>query len=139
MKISKQIAIILLLVFSFAKSYGDVPITIDNRIKTYVYSENEVFLVLVHYGYQSSIEFAKDEEIETISVGDIFAWKITPAGRRLFIKSMERDLRTNMTIITNKRTYLFDIMSKAQEDEVDPQLAYMIRFFYPDKLKQGTE
>ncbi len=64
---------------------ADEPITTDNRIKTYIFNENEVFRLLVHFGYQSSIEFGDGEKISTISVGDSYAWKITPVGRRLFI------------------------------------------------------
>jgi len=33
------------------------PITTDSRIKTLVFSPNEVFTITTHYGYQSNIEF----------------------------------------------------------------------------------
>ena len=106
-----------------------LPLTVDNRIKTYVYNTNEVYLLLVHFGYQSHIEFAKGEEIATISLGDSYAWSLTPLDNRLFIKAMEKNIRTNMTIITNKRTYQFDLVSKELGD--DNQLVYVVRFFYP--------
>ena len=109
----------------------DIPLTTDNRIKTYIYNKNEVYLLVLHFGFQSYIEFAKGEEIQTISLGDSYAWKITPLAHRLFIKPLEKDIRTNMTILTNKRTYQFDIMSKTLEEEEDPDLVYLIRFFYP--------
>ncbi|MFV9875925.1 MAG: TrbG/VirB9 family P-type conjugative transfer protein [Rickettsiales endosymbiont of Dermacentor nuttalli] len=124
------ITICLFIITSF-KAYGDVPITTDSRIKTYIYNENEVFLMLVHYGYQSSIEFGLGEEVETISVGDSYAWKITPVGRRLFIKPLEENMHTNMTVITNKRTYQFDIMSKLPDESFNKDLVYVVRFFYP--------
>ena len=54
----------------------DQPIAIDSRIKTFIYSENEVFRLVVHYGYQTSIEFAEDEEIQTISAGNNYAWQL---------------------------------------------------------------
>lgn len=107
-----------------------LPLTVDNRIKTYVYNANEVYLLLVHFGYQSHIEFAKGEEIATISLGDSYAWSLTPLDNRLFIKAMEKNIRTNMTIITNKRTYQFDLVSKELSNDND-QLVYVVRFFYP--------
>ncbi|MDJ1407606.1 MAG: hypothetical protein MRQ13_04430 [Candidatus Midichloria sp.] len=45
----------------------DKPIATDSRIRTFVYSQNEVFGIVVHYGYQTNIEFADGEEIQTIS------------------------------------------------------------------------
>ena len=48
---------------------------------------------------------------------------------------MERDIRTNMTIITDKRTYQFDIVSKELEDGKEKDLVYVIRFQYPKKSR----
>lgn len=125
---------ILLTLISFTElSYSDVPVTTDSRIKTYVYNENEVFLVVVHYGYQSSIELAIGEEVETLSIGDSYAWKITPVGRRLFIKPLEENIHTNMTVVTNRRTYQFDIVSKMPDENIDRELVYVVRFYYPDE------
>ncbi len=108
------------------------PIAMDSRIKTFIYSENDVFRLVVHYGYQTSIEFADGEEIQTISAGNNYAWQLTPVGRRLFIKPLEENILTNMTIITNKRTYQFEVQSKLLSYTVDEELVYVVRFFYPD-------
>src|ERR1700677_43876 len=113
---------------SFAMDDDDIPITTDNRIKTYIYNPNEVYLLVLHFGYQSHIEFAKGEEIQTISLGDSYAWKITPLDNRLFIRPLEKNIRTNMTIITNKRTYQFDIVSEELEMGEEKDLVYVIRF-----------
>jgi type IV secretion system protein VirB9 len=109
------------------------PIVTDSRIKTYVYNENEVYSMLIYFGYQSSIEFGLNEEVQTISIGDSYAWKVTPVGRRLFIKPLEENIHTNMTIITNKRTYQFDVISRTSDASVNQELVYVVRFFYPDK------
>jgi type IV secretion system protein VirB9 len=129
-------ALALLLAMMPASSMAfddDLPITTDNRIKTYIYNPNEVYLLVLHFGYQSHIEFAKGEEIQTISLGDSYAWKITPLANRLFIKPIEKNMRTNMTIITNKRTYQFDIVSQELEFGEEKDLVYVIRFYYPKK------
>ncbi len=119
---------------SMANSDDDISITTDNRIKTYIYNPNEVYLLVLHYGFQSYIEFSNNEEINTISLGDSYAWKITPLGNRLFIKPLEKNIRTNMTIITSKKTYQFDLVAKEVEDGDDEKdLVYVIRFYYPKK------
>ena len=115
---------------------SDIPITADSRIRTYIYNPNEVYLLLLHFGFQSHIEFEKNEEISTISLGDSYAWKITPMGNRLFIRPMEKNIRTNMTIITNKRSYQFDLVAKEIDDEYESEdLVYLVRFVYPKKSR----
>ena len=121
--------------FSIHASQYDEDLTTDSRIKTYMYNPNEVFLLVLHYGFQSHIEFAKNETINTITLGDSYSWKITPLDNRLFIKPMERDIRTNMTIITNKRTYQFDIAAKELDNGDEKDLVYVIRFQYPKKSR----
>jgi type IV secretion system protein VirB9 len=109
------------------------PIVTDSRIKTLVYNENEVFTITTHYGYQANIEFGNKEEIETVSVGDRVGWQIVPAGRRLFIRAMEENAHTNMTIITNKRSYQFDLRSSSSKAVYgSEELVYVVRFFYPE-------
>lgn len=117
-------------VFSFVAS-AQTPITTDSRIRTLVYNPNEVYEIKFFYNYQSFIEFAEDEEIEMISIGEAFAWRLTPAGKRLFIRPLEIAAHTNMTIITNKRTYHFDIRSDEFHGKADEDLVYTVRFFYP--------
>ena len=89
----------------------DLSITRDNRIHTYIYNPNEVYLLKLHFGFQSHIEFAKNEEVQNVILGDTYGWKMDRIGNKLFIKPLEKYIRTNMTIITNKRTYEFDISS----------------------------
>ena len=110
---------------------AQVPITTDSRIRTLVYNPNEVYELKFYYNYQSFIEFSDDEEIEMISIGEAFAWRLTPAEKRLFIRPLEIAAHTNMTIITNKRTYHFDIRSDEFDGKADENLVYTVRFFYP--------
>jgi len=110
------------------------PIVTDSRIKTLVYNANEVFTVTTHYGYQANIEFGNREEIETVSVGDRVGWQIVPTGRRLFIRAMEENAHTNMTVITNKRSYQFDLRSSSSKAVYgSEELVYVVRFFYPEE------
>jgi len=110
---------------------AQTPITTDSRIRTLVYNPNEVYELKFYYNYQSFIEFAEDEEIETISIGESFAWRLTPSGKRLFIRPLAVAAHTNVTIISNKRTYHFDIRSDEFTGKADEDLVYTVRFFYP--------
>jgi len=115
------------------------PITTDSRIKTFVYSANEVFAITTHYGYQSNIEFGLRETIETVSVGDRVGWQIIPSGRRMFIRAMEENAHTNMTVVTNQRAYQFDLRSSSSDVVFgSEQLTYVVRFFYPDDVTSGA-
>ena len=124
---------LLIITFLFAArpAIAQAPITTDSRIRTLVYNPNEVYELKFYYNYQSFIEFSKDEEIEMISIGEAFAWRLTPAGKRLFVRPLEVSAHTNMTIITNKRTYHFDIRSDEFNGKADEDLVYTVRFFYP--------
>ena len=84
-----------------------------------------------HYGYQSHIEFALNEEIELISIGESFSWKLTPVGRRLFIRPLDVSSHTNMTVITNKASYEFDFRSGEYDGSSDEELVYKIKFYHP--------
>ena len=109
------------------------PVTTDSRIKTFVYNANEVFAITTHYGYQSNIEFGPKEQIDTISVGDRVSWQIIPTGNRLFIRAIDENSRTNMTVVTNLRAYQFDLRSSSADAVFgSEELTYVVRFYYPD-------
>jgi len=128
----KRIFYICLMFFYSTICNAEVPIATDNRIKTYVYNQNDVYLVMVASGFQSSIEFDKTETIQTLSLGDQYSWSLTPMHNRLFIKPLEDNIHTNMTVITNMRTYQFDIVSATSGNTIE-KAAYVVRFYYPPK------
>ena len=117
--------------FNFVAS-SKTPMPTDSRIKTFVYNPNEIFQVKFMVGYQSIIELQEGEQVELISFGDAGPWTTRIIGRRLFLKVSDPGVKTNMTIITDRRTYLLEIMSNDEEDEIDDRTTYILRFFYPD-------
>lgn len=134
LKFINKLFLILAIILSIGNSYADIPLATDRRIKTYVYNANEVYLLLIRSGFQSSVEFESGEEIKTLSLGDAYSWNITPVGNRMFIKPLENDIRTNMTVITNKRTYQFDVVSQnGDDDNMNEDISYVVRFYYPVK------
>lgn len=109
------------------------PIQIDHRVRVVMYQPDEVYSFTGHYRYQSSIEFGQGEEIKTISMGDSTAWMLNPSGNRLFLKPVEQDATTNMTLITNRHTYLFELHARETDDIDDKDMIFVMRFMYPDE------
>jgi type IV secretion system protein VirB9 len=107
------------------------PISTDRRIRTVRYSPNEVYQFIGHYGYQSSIEFSEEEKIQTVSIGDSVAWMVNPAENRLFLKPIEQNATTNLTVITDKRTYLFELHAEETNNIRDNEMIFTVRFIYP--------
>jgi type IV secretion system protein VirB9 len=102
----------------------------DPRFQSVEYQPEQVVQLQAAPGYQLSVEFAPDERIESVAVGDSGAWQITPnrRGDHLFIKTTGLALPTNMTVVTDARTYLFDLHPL---DSASPDMAYTVRFTYP--------
>jgi type IV secretion system protein VirB9 len=115
---------------SLPASAATTPIATDSRIRTFVYGENEVFRITSQYGFQSNIEFGPREEIETVSIGDGVGWKITPAGDRLFVKPLKEGVTTNLTVVTTKHAYQFELSSDIKKEE---DVVYVVRFYYPNQ------
>lgn len=114
------------------------PIAGDPRLRTLVYSPDDVFRYVGFLGYQANIEFAYDEEIENISMGDSTSWQIIPEGRRIFLKPTENSDATNMTVLTNRRIYQFEMHIKEVETINDPDMIFAVRFIYPDDGNQSS-
>lgn len=106
-------------------------IATDSRIRTLRYSPNEVYQFIGHYGYQSTIEFSDDEKIQTVSIGDSLAWMVNPSGNRLFLKPIEQNALTNMTVITDKYSYLFELHAEETQDIRAADMVFVVRFIYP--------
>jgi type IV secretion system protein VirB9 len=105
-------------------------IATDVRIRQVMYSANEIYEIVGTYGYQTVIEFSESEEIKLVAIGDSIAWQAVPAQSRLFLKPVEPDTATNLTVTTNKRIYYFNLM--ASRNKSRDSLTYTVRFIYND-------
>lgn len=101
----------------------------DSRLVTLVYDEAAVVTVRGKVKVQTTIQFAPDELIENVAIGDSAAWQVQPnkAQTHLFVKPLAQNAKTNMTVVTDKRTYLFDLVSNPRAIPV-----YVMRFRYPE-------
>lgn len=114
--------------------------TADPRIKSVVYRERDVVTIKGHYGYSTTLEFAEHETVETASIGDSVAWQVIKPESRpnmLFIKPLEANANTNMTVVTNLRIYSFELSADKAPSRQDKNLAFRIRFTYPNEDAQG--
>jgi type IV secretion system protein VirB9 len=102
----------------------------DPRIQTVDYSPDQVVALTGAPGYQLTVEFGPDEQIENVAVGDSAAWQVTPnrRGDHLFVKPLQAGVSTNMTVVTSVRVYLFEL-SPLYGPSSD--MAYTVRFHYP--------
>lgn len=116
--------------FALLSCTAAVAATEDKRIRTLEYSPDHIVQILGRSGIQSTIEFAPDERIENVAVGDSSAWQITPNRRAslLFVKPLTTHSRTNMTVVTDRRTYMFDLV--AGDKGTTP--VYALKFSYPN-------
>ncbi|CAN5308088.1 P-type conjugative transfer protein VirB9 [soil metagenome] len=110
-----------------------VPGATDARIRTIFYDADQVVLLRGYFGYQMMIEFGPDERIENVSIGDALAWQVTPNRKAtlLFIKPIERNVATNMTVVTDRRRYVFELSARPAEGARAQDMAYVVRFTYP--------
>ncbi len=109
--------------------------TTDARVKTFTYSENEVYALRGHYGFSTVIEFSPKERIESISIGDSLAWQVVKPNRPnlMFIKPLEENAETNMTVITSKRLYTFALSAGKATSEESGDLTFRLKFQYPEE------
>lgn len=101
----------------------------DAHIQTVFYDPDEVVRLTGALGWQIMIEFGPDERIENVSIGDALAWQVTPNKRakHLFLKPLSRKASTNMTVVTDRRRYAFQL-------DAGPRRAstpWVVRFDYP--------
>jgi len=101
----------------------------DKRVRTLAYDPDQIITVAGRPGIQSTIEFRSDERIENIAVGNSSSWQVTPnrRGSVVFLKPLQAAARTNMTVVTDQRVYLFDLISTKKDSEP----VYVMRFSYP--------
>ena len=106
----------------------------DPRIRVYPYDADRVTPLDLAFGFQTMLQFGSDERIENVSIGDGAAWQVTPnkAATLLFLKPVDLATRTNMTVVTDRRSYLFELSAHARGGADPP---YVVRFTYPGDAK----
>jgi type IV secretion system protein VirB9 len=104
----------------------------DPRIRNVVYDPSQVVMIKGHYGFEQMVQLADDEKIESLAIGDSLAWQVAPnkQGNLLFLKPVEPKAHTNVAVVTNKRTYAFELVAVNMLTQID-DMSYVVKFRYP--------
>jgi type IV secretion system protein VirB9 len=104
----------------------------DARIVERFYDPAKIVRIEGRTKVQATIQFGEDEHIENVAIGDSQSWQVTPNKRAnlLFVKPLAANASTNMTVVTDRHTYLFDLVASASARPL-----YVLRFTYPDEPK----
>lgn len=112
------------------------PSILDDRVQVVLYNENDVVIVKTRVGVSTLIKLADDEQLTNspfsgMGVGDSEAWNISVRGNNIFIKPIAASPDTNITIVSNKRTYLISLET-AQKGTAP---AFLVKYKYPEVKK----
>ncbi|MGN6495855.1 MAG: TrbG/VirB9 family P-type conjugative transfer protein [Tsuneonella sp.] len=107
----------------------------DPRLVETLYDPAKVVRIEGKTSVQATIAFAEDEHIENVAIGDSQSWQVTPNKRAnlLFVKPLGANATTNMTVVTDRHTYLFDLVASPHAKPL-----YVLRFTYP-KEPEGAK
>ncbi len=101
----------------------------DNRIQYFNYTPNDVFVINTQVGRSSLIQFEDGEVIHDdggLGMGEAQAWSLGVKANNIFFKPKQPMPDTNMIVVTNKRTYAFELKT------ADSNITYVARFKYPE-------
>lgn len=101
----------------------------DRRLQTVRYDPEQVVRLEVASGYELMVSFAGGERVETIAIGDSASWQATPTKRGdvLFLKNLRAGADTNMTVVTDARTYMFELGAG-----LGGEPTFAVKFIYPE-------
>ncbi len=106
----------------------------DDRIQQIEFNPERVVRIDACLGFQTMIEFASDERIENVGVGDAQQWLVVPNARAdlLFIRPTQAQSHSNMTVATSRRRYIFELIAEATPACHRGDAPYYLRFHYAD-------
>jgi len=102
----------------------------DSRIRYVTYDPNDVVLLYSRFGASLLIQFASDEQLVDMVGGDVDAWGAasTKARNGIFLKPAAVAPETNIQVITNRRTYNFEVRLAPK----GKSNYFTVRFRYPE-------
>lgn len=110
----------------------------DSRLKSVSYNPDDVVKVDSVLGVQTHIIIDPSEKYITHAWGDPDAWSFSHKLNHYFIKPKDAMSDTNLTIVTDKREYNFDVRfydepyDKKGKTSFDKRMTFRIKFRYPE-------
>ncbi|HEX3843736.1 MAG TPA: TrbG/VirB9 family P-type conjugative transfer protein [Steroidobacteraceae bacterium] len=111
----------------------------DPRIRVTPYRADAVYRLRGYAGYQIDITFAPGERFVGLGVGDSKGVMFAADANHLFLKPRAAHVATNLTVLTNRRTYLFNYEAEPRApDPSGADVIYALRFEYPEVGAHAT-
>lgn len=107
----------------------------DARIRFATYDPYDVVTIHTRVGLLTQIVLDKEEEIVDMTGGDVEGWGVATKQARngVFLKPAAELADANLHVVTNKRTYSFDLkMARKSKGEIGFMTVY---FRYPEAEK----
>ena len=113
------------------------PAARDPRIRYIPYGENNVYRLDLHLKSVSAVQFADDEQVESILIGDSASWEVVKLknGHVISVKATIPLATTNMTVYTDQRVYTFELHSLGEQASATYSSPFRSVFTYPPKRK----
>jgi len=103
----------------------------DPRLRSVLYSAEEIYRLPGYIGYQIDIEFQPGERFVALGSGDVQGLAFAARSNHLFIKPRARNVQTNLTVLTTRRTYQFDYATQPRAPGPEhADVIYVLRFLY---------
>ncbi len=120
--------------------YTTSDVTSDSRLRTIAYQAAEVVRLEGCLNFQTMITLAANEHVENVGVGDSSAWQVTPnkRGNLVFVKPLSAHGYSNMTVVTDKRSYNFELKTAPEADCSHGRVLYELRFNYTADAPAST-
>jgi type IV secretion system protein VirB9 len=115
------------------------PGLLDARIRVAPYSADQVYVLKGFVGYQTDLEFETGETFVGLGAGDIDGISFVAQDNHLFLKPKAAKVGTNLTIVTNRRTYQVDYSAASRHPDASEEVTYALRFTYPASDRQGSD
>ncbi|TCQ74725.1 type IV secretion system protein VirB9 [Ochrobactrum sp. BH3] len=108
----------------------------DSRVRFISYQPYNITKIVGSLRSSVQVEFAADEEIAHVALGNSVAWEVAPAGNILFLKPRENQPITNLSVVTtrrdgSKRSYQFELTIRAGEVNPGSGTYFLVKFRYP--------
>ncbi|HCL63636.1 MAG TPA: P-type conjugative transfer protein VirB9 [Rhizobium sp.] len=108
----------------------------DSRVRFVNYQPYNITRVVGTLRSSVQVEFAADEEIAHVALGNGVAWEVAPAGNILFLKPRENQPVTNISVVTTRRdgstrSYQMELTVRDGSVEAGQNTYFYVKFRYP--------
>ena len=106
--------------------------SVDPRIRSVLYSPDQVVRLYGFVGYHLDLEFEVDETFAGLSAGDPEALTYSAHDNVLTLRPKAATVAMNLTVTTSKRRYYFEYTASARRpNRFIDDVMYAVRFTYP--------